>query len=356
VLKLGFHSRIYSLPAIWWRLTHWKEVLSGDRPQNPRKVTKVLSPKEYYALHGMNAPGAYMSYFLIPFQPFLNMGKDFVDTFKPYKGFYQAKHDLLLPIRGLRNILGGLVGLVFSVVGMAAIILVLLVELIASPLMLLFGMSAREWKDLAKVIFEALGVTASWAAEAAINIVRGLTQIAATPLAWFIKMQLRGIITLFTGAPKIEESKTIKRLAREGQGMLDTENCTVGEVWRIIKSVDAKFTCAVNKGQSTVIDSDDEVQRKIKFLNSILEMGVLVGNEEPMTEARKTLAREYLNQFVSIGPVRNFLMFAEKQKEDFHKRPNALPEDVVNIIGGFFNQAKPSDALEHAARLHALNR
>jgi hypothetical protein len=114
-------------------------------------------------------------------QPLAYMGKDYMDTFKPFKSSYYIKRDLLQPIHGLINIYNG-----FKNIGNG------IVDLKGSSI--------------------ALGIA---------EIFRGLTQIATTPLTWFLRLPCRGIITLFTGFQKAEDGAGIQRAVSQGVRILN---------------------------------------------------------------------------------------------------------------------------------------
>jgi hypothetical protein len=351
MIKLNYHRKYVSITPIarflkdgFLKLIKIKKRWSWN---NPGGVRNFLTPDEYYAIHGMKAPGLQKIYVFASFQPFLNMGKDVVDTFKPYKGFYQSTRDFLQPLDGVWNILRGAVLVVLSLGGMMSALYPFLLALIISPLILCF-MPSRYVGDALGFYLSMAGIYFSSMNEGTAAFLRGLGQVATTPLTWFIKMPLRGLITLFKGVPKAEESETIVRLAKAGHDMLDVDaNPLLGmRTARIINSIHAKFECAVKKGQGTGI-----FERENEKLNNFL-------NADTPAEGRFA-AREYLNQFALTTESRNFMMFADKQKSELYKKQNGHPDvvalnsDVVGLIGGFFNQATKADAMEYAKRVKA---
>jgi hypothetical protein len=361
MLKLGIKDgkNVTLAQAFWAVFGEIRGLFTSSPPdEHPRRAGDILAAEEYYAIHGMEVPGYAKGFSLAPFQPFLNMGKDLVDTFKPYKGFYQSTSDFLQPAKGLKNIVGGLMGLAFCFALMIPLILIaeLFFVLLTFVTVLFTGGTSRHQRDMLFLTLASLGISASWIAESAITILRGVTQIAAAPLTWFIKMPLRGIITLFTGVPDVEDSKVINRLARKGQNCLDTDP-EAREMAGVINAVHAKFICAVNKGQGTKLDVEREKATYNQFISSlerVEDIDAVIYRGRP-TNKNKTLARQYLNQFFPVATSRNFLMFAYKHTKDEGAEIPALIPDVVGVIGGFFYQATDSDAKKHADGLQKLN-
>ncbi len=140
-------------------------------------------------------------------QPIVDVGKDFIDTFKPYKSIYHIKRDFMQPISGIGNIAKGIV------------------NLIGAPIYFVFELV--NWNIVSSTplnLYTAawFGVRAlSWLLEGAFSLARGITQIAATPLTWFIKMPVRELVTLIKGAPKMEENKGIQRLVADGKRAIE---------------------------------------------------------------------------------------------------------------------------------------
>jgi hypothetical protein len=145
--------------------------------------------------------------FLGTLRPFAKMAKDFVDTFRPYYSTGKIKRDLLQPIRGVANILRGIA----SIVG-GAIALVL--WWICLPIAVC----------LPTVYLPQIIYPLSWLMEGVGEIVRGATQLIATPLI-FIKLPLRGLLTYLQKEKKfVEDKPEIQRLAEEAKSILPQLN------------------------------------------------------------------------------------------------------------------------------------
>ena len=179
------------------------------------------------------------------FQPFVSIGKDFIDTFKPYKSGRYALRDFLQPFRGIGNILKG----AFSIVGGV-------VEFLVETVRCIFG--SGSWRAFKYKMKVNCSRSFSWITSGVSNIFRGTTQIVATPLTWFIKMPLRGIITEVKGKPKIEDNSKIKELVAKGyQAIKDDDAKLYCDVRR---ELHRKFTKGYKKGQKTEINHDPKNQ------------------------------------------------------------------------------------------------
>ncbi len=146
-------------------------------------------------------------------QPIADMGKDVVDTFKPYKSFYYAKRDFLQPIRGLVNIARG-IGI-----------------LVGAPMIFLGNMVrytffSHSFSGFASNTALNFHRTASWLLDGASSLFRAATQIATTPLTWFLKMPLRGLITAIKGRQSIQQTSSVKKLVAQGKEAVEAAKRT----------------------------------------------------------------------------------------------------------------------------------
>lgn len=136
-------------------------------------------------------------YFL---QPLAYMGKDFNDSFKQFKSPYYIKRDFLQPYHGAENIFNGSKNIGYGITTLNGGLI-------------------------------ALGVA---------DILRGVTRILTTPLTWFIRMPLRGLITAFTGYQKAESGTGIQNEVKKGRAILDAmEECNIN-VSELIKSYQSR--------------------------------------------------------------------------------------------------------------------
>lgn len=111
------------------------------------------------------------------------MWKDLKATTKPYRSNKPVLNDGLQPLYGLANLLKGCIYL-------ALILPLFLFNLFRYATRV---NSFRKWVDLA-LIYNGTRIF-SWFIDGVLSILRGVIQLATTPLTWFIKMPLRGIIT-----------------------------------------------------------------------------------------------------------------------------------------------------------------
>lgn len=170
-------------------------------------------------------------------QPFADMWKDFKNTFKPYKSMMYFGYDLLQPFYGIGNILAGVVNIVGSIpvfVGMVAVnfwktkikrhtsdefsireSLPLKGGLNVAPPPV-GGFKERTGADLK--------MAGTWMLNGVANVIRGVTQIVATPLTLLGRIVLRAflnsVFSAIWGEPKLEDNPGIKRLVHQGEELL----------------------------------------------------------------------------------------------------------------------------------------
>lgn len=142
------------------------------------------------------------------FKPLSRMAKDFIDTFKPYNTSKKLLLDLTQPFRGIKNILKGIISLAAGS---------LLISL------MLVGMPFIFWY---KPYTTRMVYPLSWMIEGVGNVLRGITQVLATPLMLF-KIPLRGLLAYRNEKQVAEKKPEIVRLANEAKGLLaDNNNVT----------------------------------------------------------------------------------------------------------------------------------
>lgn len=135
------------------------------------------------------------------FQPLMDMHKDLVNTFRPYKSWKHVEQELLQPVRGLGNVFAG--------------ILLLIGVCVYAPLA---GLGIiQEKRPLKKAM------VSSWCIESISRIIRGATQLVFTPFVP-IKMLFRGITTSILGWQKIEWDLGINRLIAEAATHHDNDD------------------------------------------------------------------------------------------------------------------------------------
>jgi len=183
------------------------------------------------------------------FQPIVNMGKDFINTFLPYKSHWHVIHSFLQPIRGLGNIGRGIGTLIIA-----------LFIFIYKSISYIFTSPQGEIINNEKI---GLRRTASWLLDGISSLVRGSTQILFTPLTWFIQIPLRGIITKLRGVPKIEDNKSLQKLVTEGIKIVKKQPCYIDDIITldcIICECHRKFLKSLQHRQGTDINKENEEQ------------------------------------------------------------------------------------------------
>lgn len=210
-------------------------------------------------------------------QPLADMYKDLIDTFKPYKTSYHFKRDLLQPISGIGNLFKG----VATVVGAFCLFL-------GNTIRYAFVSGS-----LANFL-DNMGVnckrTGAWLLDGITNIIRGITQIAATPLTWILKIPCRGLITAIKGQPLIEQNQGIQRLVTKGK--TEAENGAPLDLDCIRYELNRKFQKSSNRGQSTNIPFAKE---NTLFKAQYFKYGR--NYEYPLREDRKQAALQYIGLF-----------------------------------------------------------
>lgn len=202
---------------------------------------------EYYVYGSAKTIGA--------FQPLADMYKDFRDTFSAYKGLYQQQNDLKQPLRGLGNIFKSI-----GIIGGTLIFFVLNLIRLAFRFMNKDD-SSEERVNLAR--------TGAWLIEGASTMIRGLTQVATTPLTYLIKIPLRILITKIKGEQKIEENNGIHREITNALRRIDEKcNNQYGRFWysdgQMLRDTvslihyDKFIKCRDLRDQKTDIDSEKE--------------------------------------------------------------------------------------------------
>ncbi|WP_147281903.1 hypothetical protein [Legionella feeleii] len=136
------------------------------------------------------------SYFFGGLNPLLAIGKDFIDTFKPYKSNYYVQKDLIQPIRGLGNIIKGLFNIVASP----------LIFVANTVRYAMIALEQRHFGLFAENMTLGSVKAAGGLLDGISSILRGSTQLVSTPLTWCLRMPLRGLITAIRGNPTVQQN------------------------------------------------------------------------------------------------------------------------------------------------------
>lgn len=281
-----------------------------------------------------------MLYFLGPFLVFKDIGKDIADTFRPYKGLYQIYRDGMQPIRGLINILKGIASIIFPAIVFTSALLpclfisgIVMIKIVFSP----WKSGVHELKEVLHVMLTPL----SWIADGITTVIRGATQIAATPLTW-IKMLLRGILTAVNGGfakfedddPEIEhEIQSAEWLVECFDKKTHNNKEINNSMTYVINELQARVERADYKGKNSGISFIEARKKKDEFENIPEEE--YTNNKLPWFEKKIDYACEYLRLFPFFNDPRISYMISKWfLLSDLYKRENAeLIQDVAVSIG-----------------------
>lgn len=217
-------------------------------PENKAEDSR-LTVFEYYIAHNQKPILRGNAASLIaPFQHFINMGKDFINTARPYRYPSHYLKDLMQPLRGIGNILRGvgniILGAVFSALSCCVLPLYLVLALPIVALRslwnqrLLFSYSIPFLRGALDGIVTGIG----WMMEGIFSLVRGATQIATAPLTWIFKIPLRTLLRLTRGYPKAEADPLLESIA------LHVNDGSIN-LYRGITSAHAKFMQNLQRGR-----------------------------------------------------------------------------------------------------------
>lgn len=221
--------------------------------------------------------GRWTDQFIGALQPIASMANDIQYTFKPYKSSREVLMDITQPIRGFGNILRSLINLV------------------ATPLFFLFNTVRYAFISGSLSNFSAnmklnLGRSTSWFIDGLSSMVRGSTQVVATPLTWALRIPLRGIITAIKGTPDISENEEIQHLVDLGsQAITDNDGYTMDCIKHRLHE---EYQKSASRGQHSKITSTQEEQA---FNSMYFKHGREW--EHPMQEDAKKNSIAYLSLF-----------------------------------------------------------
>lgn len=147
-------------------------------------------------------------------QHLVSIVNDLEHTVKPFNDKNDLLKEILQPYRGIKNILRGITNLVLAP-------LLFLFDFIAYPTRSLFTWS---FEGLGRNLNHSLMCLVTWSADGLLSLARGVVQLATTPLNWFLRLPLRGILTGIQGAPDIIENDQVGPLIHEVEELLH-EDC-----------------------------------------------------------------------------------------------------------------------------------
>lgn len=135
-------------------------------------------------------------------KPILDIGDDFANTFKPYTPRDSLARDWLQPLRGLGNIVKGVIYLI--------VVPVLFIVNAVRYLFISGSLTNLAWNQSRNASRSTF-----WMLDGISSLIQGVVQLATTPFTWLIKMPLRGLLTVNEGA--LEKKTTQKTRTHRGQ-------------------------------------------------------------------------------------------------------------------------------------------
>lgn len=262
-------------------------------------------------------------YFLGGLNPLLAMGKDFVDTFKPYKSGYYVQRDFLQPLRGLGNIVRG----VFNIV--------------ATPLMFLvntvrYAAMAIQQKSFALFTENmALGSIKAGGGllDGVSSIIRGATQLISTPLTWLLRMPLRGAITVIKGKPTV--SQNLEKRIDKLEALINKDDKTVEDTISIDKemqSIRVKIVKAQARGQE-IGANPEKIAEKFDLCQKFTEkrlstQGILVAQFYGVVSSESYMYRPDDSEYARTNAL-SFLGLFKARRTDVVDEPTLGEGDSV---------------------------
>ncbi len=204
-------------------------------------------------------------------QPIIDIGKDFINTFKPYKTHRHWRYDALQPLYGIGYILLGITFLVSAaaMILFAAVLAFVLiyVGIYTYPLQLVGLLALPMLIDLTsyflqgKTIGFVVGLVEEIKKELVENtikfiftlscipiLIRGSSQLATTPLTWFLKIPLRFLLTQLYEYQKIKEDRGFNRLLDEAE-KAELNQVPRSDINKIDQALKQKIDKATNQGR-----------------------------------------------------------------------------------------------------------
>lgn len=200
---------------------------------------------------------------------FLDMAKDVVDTFKPYKTKYHRNRDLLQFFYGLKNTIYSLV----SIPAICADLIFSALVFIAAPITALINYNEESFIDyLAEEYLYALGIiiySLTNILGATAQAIRGVTQIVTAPLT-LTRVLLRTMLSIGRVEEKFQDRKSIKRLVGEADHILSKDGSKrVSEMKPILDELYRKSVTQTVKKYEVYEDKNIPIKVKDKRFKSV---------------------------------------------------------------------------------------
>ncbi len=222
----------------------------------------------------------------------LSMGKEFVETFKPYKvstSDYYFKRDLKQPLSGFNNMVKG----IFSIAGIPLIFM-------RNALSLLFFSRSHDgsWNSLGQDIYDNAKVTlvepSLYLAEGLFSLAHGFLQLATTPLIPF-KVGIRSLISWLNERNKNETIEARIKHSYRIQEMfhrLDEtkNNDETHQLKTVLRSeIHRKYLKGIARGEKTSLQNENAFFMKFQYPQDTLD--------KPEIDNGVDAQKEYLDIF-----------------------------------------------------------
>lgn len=250
-----------------------------------RSIDTRLYPEEYATIkYSSTTPydrrynelprGEWTDRFIGALQPIASMAHDIQYTFKPYKSSHDVLMDLAQPLRGLSNILRGVTN-------------VITVPLFFLGNTIRYSLISGTWSYFSKNMHMNIARSSTWLIDGFSSIVRGSTQVIASPLTWTLRMPFKGILTAIKGTPDIIENEEIQHLVDLGQKALNKQDSYTMDCVR--HRLHEEYEKSVYRGQHSKIAPEIE-----KNAFSLMYF------KHPLHEDAKNASIAYLSLFRAV--------------------------------------------------------
>lgn len=257
-----------------------------------------------------------VSILLAGFNPLRAMGKDLVDTFKPYKSNFYVLRDFIQPLRGIGNILRGLFNLVVSPI-------LFLVNILRYVIAAIEVKSFNSFISNLNINFTR---TLAGLLDGVNSLIRGATQVGTTPLTW-LRIPIRLFITTIAGQPTV--SQNIEERIEDLESLILQENKTFDDCMDInneLSDIKNKLIKSKQRGQAIGADYDVVMQSYTEgaldsaFTRMVVQTNPNHRNSNTMFITYPVASDTETNRNIAL----NFLSFFKSERK-------SVSEDSTNV-------------------------
>lgn len=241
---------------------------------------EYLAPRKETEMHVAKQPNA-KTQFVGALQPFADMIQSGKNSFRPYKSRSNRRSDALMPVRGFINLGRGIATI-----------------LAATGLFFFNFVRAFVSGSVKQSMKNNFINTGAWLLNGFANVVRGLTQVAASPLSYLVRMPVRSYKSR-NGFQKFEDSAEVQGLlakAEEINKQLLDNTVVSSEATRlraslqqqrksIVQSLHEEYTIAQQNGQ----------KMKFRMLEDATKVSAVFA-----AAANESASKEEMSDFFSI--------------------------------------------------------